>query len=242
MPIGEYEWMLRAAFEARDWTKYDEDSEKGFVLEVDLFYPSHLHLAHSSLPLAPHQLDIDESILSPFAKKCLQELKGTDKHKSKKLVSTFLPRIKYVVDSKSLALYLNLGLQLTYIHRVITFKQSNFLQKYISYCTLKRKNSISSFKKRLWKLFANSVSAIYVHILWHNLCLYSFQVYGKFIQNVRNYLECKIVNNEQDFVHFVSSPRFTNFKELGSGFVAIFLRPAKLYLKQLFPVSVLCNL
>jgi hypothetical protein len=52
MPIGEYEWMLRAAFEARDWTKYDENSEKGFVLEVDLLYPSHLHLAHSSLPLA----------------------------------------------------------------------------------------------------------------------------------------------------------------------------------------------
>lgn len=55
--------------------------------------------------------------------------------------------------------------------------------------------------------------------------------------NVRNYLDCRIVSNQRDFVHLVNSNRFSNFKELGSGFVAVFLKPAKLYLKQAFPIG-----
>ena len=29
---------------------YDEDSDKGYILEVDIEYPKHLHNLHSDLP------------------------------------------------------------------------------------------------------------------------------------------------------------------------------------------------
>jgi hypothetical protein len=30
LPVGEYAWMTREAIDAKDWTKFDEDSEMGY--------------------------------------------------------------------------------------------------------------------------------------------------------------------------------------------------------------------
>ena len=39
---------------------YDENSEKGYVLEVDVEYPKKLHDLHSDLPFLPEKLKIDK--------------------------------------------------------------------------------------------------------------------------------------------------------------------------------------
>lgn len=135
-----------------DWTKFDENGETGYILEVDLDYPVQLHLEHSSLPLAPHRLNITEDILSPFQKECLRELRGTEKHRSTKLVSTFLPRKKYIVHAANLALYLELGMLLTKVHRALSFTQSTFLRQYIDYCTQSRARATTTFRKNLFKV------------------------------------------------------------------------------------------
>lgn len=71
MPVGGYGWMSRAQIAVRDWAVYDEDSDTDFILEVDLDYPEELHLAHASLPLAPHLMTITEENLSPFSRQLL---------------------------------------------------------------------------------------------------------------------------------------------------------------------------
>lgn len=219
MPIGDYTWMTREEFESRDWREFDENAEMGQILEVDMLYPSELHLAHNSLPLAPHRMQIDESVLSPFAKKCLMELRGVTKHRSEKLVSSFLPRKNYVVHAANLSLYLELGMVITHIHRVLTFSQSNFLQKYISYCTSKRAEAKSEFRKRLFKLFSNSN-------------------FGKFIENKRTHLECKIVSDKDKFEELVASPRYSNFKVLNSsGIVAVFLKLRHIAMTQAWAIG-----
>lgn len=127
-------------------------------MEVDLNYPNSLHMDHNSLPLAPHRLKITESILGEFQKECLQQLRKVERHRSEKLVSSFLPRTKYVVHAANLALYLELGMELTKIHRVMSFTQSTFLRQYINYCTQSRARATTTFRKNLFKVWRQNIN------------------------------------------------------------------------------------
>ena len=40
---------------------YDEDSAKGYVLEVDVEYPKNLHDLHSDLPFLSDRIEINQS-------------------------------------------------------------------------------------------------------------------------------------------------------------------------------------
>ena len=55
-----------------------------------------------------------------------------------KLIPNLGSKTNYVVHCKNLQLYLTLGVKLTIIHRVLEFKQSNWMKKYIDFNTEKR--------------------------------------------------------------------------------------------------------
>ena len=52
-----------------DLAKYKEDSEKGFILEVDLKYPEELHDPHNDYPLGPEKVKVTNKMLSKYCKK-----------------------------------------------------------------------------------------------------------------------------------------------------------------------------
>ena len=66
-------------------------------------------------------------------------------------------KTKGIVQYKNLQLYLSLGIKLTKIHKVLKFKQSGWIHKYIDFNTEKGINAANSFQKDFFKLMTNSV-------------------------------------------------------------------------------------
>ena len=144
LPYGEFEWLKNV--DELDIMSINEKSDVGYILEVDLKYPKELHKLHNDYSLAPEKLTVTNDMLSKYCKSI------ADKYKIKvgdvkKLMPNLGNKNKYVVHYRNLQLYLSLRIKLTKIHRVLQFKQSNWMKKYIDFNTKKR---ILQFKQSNW--------------------------------------------------------------------------------------------
>ena len=154
LPYGEFEWLEN--IDEFDINSINEKSDTGYFLEVDLEYSDELHKLHDDYPLAQEKLAVSSDMLSEYCKKI------ADKYKIKvgdvkKLIPNLGNKTKYVLHYRNLQLYLSLGMKLTKIHRVLKFKQSDWMKKYIDFNTEKRKNADNDFEKDFFKLMINSV-------------------------------------------------------------------------------------
>ena len=62
-----------------------------------------------------------------------------------------------MVHYRTLQLYLSLGMKLTKICRVLKYKQSDWMKKYIDFYTERGTNAANSFEKDFFKMIINSV-------------------------------------------------------------------------------------
>ena len=137
LPVNGFKWVKNTSKIYEEFIKnYDEDSHKGYILEVDVKYPKKLHDLHSDLPFLPKRMKID---------------------KCKKLVCNLRNKKKYIVHIRSLKQALNHRLKLKKVHRIIEFNQEAWLKNYTDMNTELRKIAKNDFEKDFFKLMNNAV-------------------------------------------------------------------------------------
>ena len=175
LPYGEFEWLKNV--DELDVMSINEKSDVGYILEVDLKYPKELQELHNDYPLAPEKLAVTNDMLSNYCKSI------ADKYDIKigaikELIPNLRNKTKYVVHYKNLQLYVSFGMKLTKIHRVLQFKQSDWMKKYIDFSTKKRMFATNDFEKDFFKLMINSVC-------------------GKRMENLRKRINVRFVNKSR---------------------------------------------
>ena len=144
LPTGDFKWMSVDKIDNLDLDKYKNDSGKGLILEVDLDYPENLHDLHNDFPLAPKQVCVRENMLSNYCER-IREKYNISIGQVHKLIPNLSKKRNYVLYYRNLQLYLDLGLSITKVHRVLEFNQSPWLKQYIDFNTQKRTNAKNSF-------------------------------------------------------------------------------------------------
>ena len=119
-----------------------------------------------------------------------------------KLIPTLSNKEKYVLHYRNLQSYLNLGLKLKKVHRVLEFNQSPWLKQYIDFNTQKRKIAKNSFEKDFFKLMNNSV-------------------FGKTMENIRKRVDVRLVTSKEKLLKLASKPTYVSSKIFNENLVAV---------------------
>lgn len=124
-----------------------------------------------------------------------------------------------MIHYRNLKEYLNLGMKLTKIHRVLQFKQEPWLKTYIEHNTRLRAVATNDFEKQFFKLMNNSV-------------------FDKTMQDVRKRVNIKLVTEPSIFkkhvakVNYKRSVVFTNNEEAEEYFVGMDMKRVSVVLDK----------
>ena len=137
LPVKGFRWMEDISKIDEDFVKvYNKNDHKGYILDVDVDYPSKLQNFHSDLPFLPERMVINNT---------------------KNLVCNLNDKKDYIVHINVLKQALDHGLKLRKVHRIIEFEQEAWLKEYIDVNTELRKKATNDFEKDFFKLMNNAV-------------------------------------------------------------------------------------
>jgi hypothetical protein len=162
LPYADFEWVeFSEKFTHHDLLqavlKQKPDSARGGFVEVDIEYPEddyELRRCHDQFPLCPEQIVCSEP--SPSQRR-LQESAGRKTQSGKKLVAHLMKREKYVIHTRTLGLYMRLGMKVTRVHRAVRFRQKPWMRTYVEKNTRLRQAATNGFEKDHYKMMCNAL-------------------------------------------------------------------------------------
>ena len=107
----------------------------------------------------------------------MKKIKPKNYTKSKKLICDWTDKKNYLIHYRMLKFYVRHGMVFEKILEMISFKQSKWLERYISFNTQKRNKAKNDFEKDFFKLLVNAA-------------------FGKFLENVRNRLDIELIKKD----------------------------------------------
>ena len=111
-----------------------DDNEIGYFLEADLKYSDNIKEKTKNFPFCPENKKINPNKYNDY----MNNIKPKSYTKPKKLICDWTDKKKYLIHYRMLKFYVRHGMIVEKIHEIISFKQSRWLEKYISFKTQKR--------------------------------------------------------------------------------------------------------
>ena len=137
LPVDNFKWETDLSIFTEDFIKnYDEESDIGYLLFVDVIYPKNLREKHKYLSFLPEKVK---------------------RNKVTKLPCEITDKNNYSVSIFALKQALNHGLILKKVHSVISSRQEAWLKPYTDMNTQLRTKATNEFEKDFYKLCNNSV-------------------------------------------------------------------------------------
>ena len=130
-----------------------------------------------------------------------------------KLIPNLRDKKKYVIHYKNLIQCLRLGMKLKHIHRGIKFVESEWMKPYINMNTKLRTKAKNNFEKDFFKLMNNSV-------------------FGKTMENIRNRVNVKLVNNEEKARKLIAKPNYRSCKIFSENLISVHMKKTSLVMNK----------
>ena len=120
-----------------------------------------------------------------------------------------LPKKNYKVYYKNLKYYIQLGIKVDKVPKILTFNEKPFLKEYIDLNTELRKKAKNDLEKDLFKLMNNTI-------------------FGKSMENVLNKSNVKLINNDPEkLLKLIKEPNFEHIHKISDKQVLVQSKPVK---------------
>lgn len=217
LPYGNFEWLEPTPENIQAVLDAPQDGPIGYNLEVDLEYPKEIHEAHAEFPLAPEKMVMRKEQYSSWLLGKIRE-NNLKPGKVEKLMQTLTDKKKYKIHFSALQLYLELGMKLTHVHRIIRFSQHPIFKSYIMKNTSMRAKATTDFEKDLWKLMNNAL-------------------FGKTMEDKRKHTNCNFVNHKTEAgiaegLKRASSPLCNKFDRINDTFTCYYMKKRQMTLNK----------
>jgi len=218
MPYGGFKWLTQTEFDKIDWQAQTLDQPIGYTVECDLEYPVELHDSHNDYPVAVERLQVNYNCISEKQVQINRCYKMARSSNCTKLMPNLMNKRNYTCDYYCLKRYLDLGLKLTKVHRVIEYRQSRWLKPYIDKNQQLRKNAKQEHEKDLFKLLNNSV-------------------YGKTCENLKKRSDIRLVTSSVDCKKLIEKPHCKGYRIFNQNLAAVNLEKVVAKIDKPTPVG-----
>ena len=119
------------------------DSDFGYIIEVDLKHPVNKKVKTKNFPIAPENKKISPDKFTTSTNKN----KSNTSTQSKNLLCDWNDEKNYLMLYRMLKFYVRHGMIVEEVREIISFRQNKWLEKYISFNTQKRNQAVDDFEK-----------------------------------------------------------------------------------------------
>ena len=140
-------------------------------------------------------------------------------YSSTKLTGTLRDKTNYTLHYLNLKMYLEAGMILKKVSKVVSFDQAPFVKDWIGKLALMRSESTSEQEKQILKLF-------------------SVSLFGKTLESARKYFKMVICLQEDHLRKTLSSPFYDRHKIISDRLVLVMMKPASIVISKPIAVGV----
>jgi hypothetical protein len=196
-----------------------DDNDIGYIVECDLTIPEEVHDKLKEYPPCPENIKPTADMLSPFQLQLKEQIKeecgGYSPTASNKLIPHLMEHKNYCIHYRNLKYVVELGLKITKVHNILSFKQKAWMKPYIDLNTNKRKQAKNEFEKYFSKLMNNSV-------------------FGKTMENVKNRMNLHLTTSDDNAVKWFSKPNLKDCFEFNGLYMIEMFKTEVFYDKPIY--------